>query len=417
MFEQDSNSFTFDKGEHLMYSRRAVMRRVTYLLLFVTALQTLKLFFLDASHQSILTLHLMNTSIHFIGFALCAYAFSRNRFNLGKWLLQVFFISFITVANLLWREDMALQYFYLLALFVTGFMFSEKETRFFAALSVLYVILFLIFQHLNVARPQTLIYEQIGQEKNINAALTMINSFVLALSCLGCAYIVRRMTLSNWKKAQNFSQSSANVIYKVFPERIAGKIISLQNTRKSSAQDLMYKAPMTVVFMDIVNISSYMNEHGEHTASSIIQDVYTRFDAVIKSSACLRIKTNGDQYIFICELKDGKHEERVCKTLFLIRKLHQIFNETAGSSSMALRTGISTGEVSAGIVSLKSPCFDVWGQSVVLASRLEKSASPRQVHCDKHTYELAQGRFFFSEPAVWNFKGLGQTLTYHMLVD
>jgi class 3 adenylate cyclase len=225
------------------------------------------------------------------------------------------------------------------------------------------------------------------------------------------------MTLSNWKKAQNFTQSQSNVIYKVFPERIAGKLISLHNNRKSSAQDLMYKTPMTVVFIDIVNSTSYMKKFGEQAALELFNQIFSAFDDAIKQSGCLRIKTNGDQYIFVNELKAGKHEARVCKSLALIRELYQIFESFSAQTPLALRCGVSTGEVSAGVVNLKSPSFDVWGQSVVVASRLEKSCTPMHIHCDKQTYELAQERFFFSDAAIWNFKGLGQTMTYHTAMN
>jgi class 3 adenylate cyclase len=405
MFHRDLNTFTFNKSEHLMYSRRSIMRKVTYLLLIMTALQTTKLLFLPTSMHANIGLHIGNALFHMAGFTACVLAFKRNRFDLGKWLLQLFFISFITTAGLLWQTDMALQYFYLLALFVTGFMFSERETKFFIMFCVIYIALFLVFQHLHTAATSV---------DGSYSILTMVNSVVLASSCFGCAWIVRRMTLSNWKKAQNFTQSQANVIYKVFPERIAGKLISLHNNRKSSAQDLMYKAPMTVVFMDIVNSTSYMKKFGEQASIELFNTIFAAFDDTIRQSGCLRIKTNGDQYIFVTELKQGRHEAKVCKSLNLIKELYVIFDNLAAQTPLGLRCGVATGEVSAGVVNLKSPSFDVWGQSVVVASRLEKSCTPMHIHCDKHTYELAQERFFFSKPAVWNFKGLGQTMTYHM---
>jgi len=244
-----------------------------------------------------------------------------------------------------------------------------------------------------------------------------INSIVLELSSFGCANIVREMTISNWKKAQNLTQSQSKVIYKVFPERIPGKLISVQNTRKSSAQDLMYKAPMMVVFIDIVNSTDYMKCFGEKAALDFISEIFAEFDDLIRQSGCIRIKTNGDQYIFVSELKEGMHEAMVCKGLTVVRELYLAFQKKARKTAMALRCGVSTGEVSAGVVNLNSPSFDVWGQSVILASRLEKSCAPMQIHCDKHTFDLAQSRFFFSEPAVWNFKGLGQTISYRVEIE
>ncbi|MFC4699685.1 adenylate/guanylate cyclase domain-containing protein [Glaciecola siphonariae] len=410
MFHRDLNTFTFNKTEHLMYSRRAVMRKVSYVLILLAALQCAKLLFFDGLNSANVALHVVSTVAHIISFGLCIVLFRLKRFDIGKWLLQFSFLSFVTSAGFLWQADMGLHYFYLIALFVTGFMFNERETKFFIAISALNITLFLLFTHLNI---------HVFSTSDAYPIVTMLNSAILGLSCFACAWIVRRMTLSNWKKAQNFTQSQDNVVYKVFPERTAGSLISLNNaignsSRKSGAQDLMYKTPMTVVFMDIVNSRTYENEVGSNAYAQLVRDLFLRFDDVVRKAGSLRIKTQGDQYIFVCELKEGKHEARVCRTLSLIRKMHLMFEDFTKDTGLALRCGVATGEVSAGMVNLKRPCFDVWGQSVVVASRLEKSCSPMHVHCDKRTYELAQERFFFSPPAVWNFKGLGQTMTYHM---
>ncbi|MBT1451027.1 adenylate/guanylate cyclase domain-containing protein [Glaciecola sp. XM2] len=407
MFHRDSNTFSFNTKEHVMYSRRAILRRVTYLLLLVTFLQAGKWLFLpeSVSQQYSLTLHLMNTLLHATSFIICLYLFRRKLFNLGKWLLQISFISFITTANLLWYNDIALQYFYLLAIFISGFMFSERETKYFLLFCALYLCLFLIFQYLYMAAMQAQVATMI---------LPMINSAVLAGSCFSCAWLVRKMTLSNWKKAQNFSTSQTNLIYKVFPERISGKLISLQPKNQVPAQDLMYESPMSIVFLCVLNGARFMQEHGEAKALEFFDELYASFDEKIKASACLRIKLQGDQYVFVSEQKQGLDPAKVCKCLTLVRDLHRIFYEKAKGTSLILRCGVATGEVSAGIVNLGRPSFDVWGESVVLASRLEKSCQTMHVHCDEQTYQLAKERFYFNNPSEWNFKGVGKVMTHQM---
>jgi class 3 adenylate cyclase len=411
MFDSDSNTFTFNTREHVMYSRRSIMRRVTYLLLVITLLQSFKWIFLPEAVAAEYSFPLLvfNTVLHLFAFGLCLYLFKRKLFNLGKWVLQLAFISFITTANLLWYNDIALQYFYLLAIFISGFMFSERETRYFGVFCFLYLSLFLVFQYLYMAALSYAPSEMI---------LPMLNSVILAVSCFGCAWIVRKMTLSNWKKAQNFAQSNSqsNLIYKVFPERIAGKLISLQANRQTPAQDLMYQASMTVVFLDILNTKRYMQEYGAEKASQLLDSIFEAFNAEIKSAGCLRIKTHGDQYIFVRELKQGLHAAQVCKCLNVVRELHRIFYKHAKGTDLVIRCGVASGEASAGVVNLGSPCFDVWGQVVVLASRLEKSCQPMHVHCDEETHRLASERFYFKPSSEWNFKGLGKIMTYQMLL-
>jgi class 3 adenylate cyclase len=409
MFGRDSNTFTFNTREHVMYSRRSIMRHVTYLLILITAIQSFKWVFLPESvtAEYSFSLHILNTILHLSAFSLCLYLFKRKLFSLGKWVLQIAFISFITTANLLWYNDIALQYFYLLAVFISGFMFSERETKYFLVCCALYLSLFLIFQYL---------YMLALSYRSMAMVLPMVNSTMLAVSCFACAWIVRKMTLSNWKRAQNFSQSNtqSNLIYKVFPERVGGKLMSLPSNRQTPAQDLMYKAPMIVVFLDVMNISQHAKEHGFDEAIKLREVIFAAFNAEIKKSGCLRIKMKGEQYIFVRELKQGAHAAQVCKCLNIVRELHRIFYEHSKGSHLAIRCGVSTGDVSAGFVNLGTPNFDVWGQAVVVSSRLEKSCRPMHVHCDQGTYKLAHERFYFNSASEWSFKGLGKFKTYQM---
>ncbi|WP_395342639.1 adenylate/guanylate cyclase domain-containing protein [Ningiella sp. W23] len=406
MFERDSAPFSFNKTEHLKYSRRAIMRRVTYLLLIICIFQLSKAFIINEMEAFRLQILTVSTLFNCAGFMLCIVLFKRKRFDIGKWLLQFVFISFVISSALLWQLDGVLQYFCLLAAFISAFMFNEQEDVAFFSLCGFHGCLFIFFQYLSLSAMHSFEF----------TLLALGNSLLLVGSTILCAWLVRNMTLSNWRKAHNLQQTKSNVVYRVFPERLSGKLLSFRNKRKSKAQDLAYETPMLVAFLDVQNLSSQIqdveSELQTQDLNQLRKEIYVAFDSILESSSCLRIKRYSEQYIFVCELKSTKQDVKVCRALSLLRDMYLQFEKLAAHTPLTLRCGVASGEVSAGVVNLNSPSFDVWGQPLVMAVRLMKSCPHKYVHCDKRSYELAQERFVFCEPAVWNFKGIGQTLTY-----
>lgn len=405
MFLSESNTFSFNKSEYVGYARRKLFIRVTYILLFLTVTQSSKLVFLPASLRDSLYLYISVTLVHLAAFLLCLLVFHRDRLNLGNWLLHISFISFMTSSVFLWQVDLSLQYFYLLAVLVSAFMFGEKQGVLFLFFSIFYSLMFLGFQY----------FKSMDLVSTQNySVINMINSVLMAMGSMACAWTIRKITLRGFQQSQNFTESQQSMIYRVFPERIPGGVISLKNRHDKQTKDLMYKSLMTVVCIDVVNASTEVSSIKDDAHLQLVQQSFDSFDARIRKAGCLRIKTDSPQYVFVLELKGKKEEARVCQCLNLIRDLHALFAKNIADTSLALRCGVATGELSAGMVNLNNPGFDVWGQALVVASRLEKSCQPMHLHCDKRTHELAQTRFFFSEPAVWKFRGVGEILTHQM---
>jgi class 3 adenylate cyclase len=92
----------------------------------------------------------------------------------------------------------------------------------------------------------------------------------------------------------------------------------------------------------------------------------------------------------------------------------QLFRSADGQPCR-IRIGIHTGPVVAGVIGTKKFSYDLWGDTVNIASRLESHGVPGQIHVSAATYERLHGRFEFSPPQQTEIKGRGTLTTYFLL--
>ena len=93
--------------------------------------------------------------------------------------------------------------------------------------------------------------------------------------------------------------------------------------------------------------------------------------------------------------------------------LHRDFS--VNSSRLEMRIGIGTGPVIAGVVGKYKFIYDLWGDTVNIASRITSEGTPGMIHCDTKTYQLLRGHFEFAEPMTLNLKGKGDMTVYRLL--
>jgi class 3 adenylate cyclase len=80
-----------------------------------------------------------------------------------------------------------------------------------------------------------------------------------------------------------------------------------------------------------------------------------------------------------------------------------------------MRIGIGTGPVIAGVVGKKKFIYDLWGDTVNIASRITSEGAPNTIHCDSKTWRLLHERFAFEEPEMFNLKGISSMSVYKLV--
>jgi class 3 adenylate cyclase len=183
-------------------------------------------------------------------------------------------------------------------------------------------------------------------------------------------------------------QKSDDLLLNILPGEIADE---LKETGKSEAR--LYNE-VSVLFTDFVGFTQ-VSEHLSPTALvAEIDFCFKAFDGIITAQGLEKIKTVGDAYIAVSglPLADPEHAKKVVAAGLEIRAFMQLRKESY-PGSFEIRLGIHSGPVVAGIVGVKKFAYDIWGDTVNTAARMEQYSEPGRLNISGATYELVRDHF------------------------
>lgn len=168
-------------------------------------------------------------------------------------------------------------------------------------------------------------------------------------------------------------------------------------------------AEVTVAFADIVGFTELTSDMPPQDVVTLLNGLFTRFDAAAQDLGIEKIKTVGDAYMAVCGLPvpAADHAERMVR--MAIRMVH-ITREHAmeHSASLRIRVGINTGPVVAGVIGKSKYIYDLWGDTVNLASRMEAGGIPDSIQVTRAVYEQLKNQFVFEPRGAIEIKGKGK---------
>ena len=167
-------------------------------------------------------------------------------------------------------------------------------------------------------------------------------------------------------------------------------------------------AEVTVAFADLVGFTALTSEMPPQDVVTFLNGLFTRFDVAAHDLGIEKIKTVGDAYMAVCGLPVPvkNHAERMVR--MAIRMVH-ITREHAmeHNVSMKLRVGVNSGPVVAGVIGRSKYIYDLWGDTVNLASRMESGGIPDSVQVTRSVYDQLKGQFVFEPRGTIEVKGKG----------
>jgi guanylate cyclase len=172
----------------------------------------------------------------------------------------------------------------------------------------------------------------------------------------------------------------------------------------------------TVLFADIVGFTEHSTQVSPETLVGELNDVFSRFDALVETSGAEKIKTMGDGYLAVAGAPEPRpdHAQVMCELALRLKETMGPINARAGTS-FQLRIGLHTGPLVAGVVGEARLSYDLWGETVNLASRMETMSPPGQILVTEAVVGAAGDGFVFQAHGTGDAKGIGQVST-HLLV-
>jgi adenylate cyclase len=171
----------------------------------------------------------------------------------------------------------------------------------------------------------------------------------------------------------------------------------------------------TIVFADLVGFTAYSKGKDPETIVGMLNTIFTRFDALAAQHGAEKIKTIGDGYMAATSLPDPDpdHVAHACDLALAMLDAMPTLNAQL-ATSFQLRVGVNTGSAVAGVVGTSKFSYDVWGDTVNLASRLESNGTPGQVVASAAVAASLDARYRVDPSGVRDLKGHGPTDVYRV---
>lgn len=173
---------------------------------------------------------------------------------------------------------------------------------------------------------------------------------------------------------------------------------------------------VTVLFADIVGFTHFAANTSPHQVVELLNRVFSLFDIFSEQYAVEKIKTIGDAYMIVSGVPEPReeHTEAIADMALEIQTTIELL---AHSLDMAVqvRVGIHTGPAVAGVIGKKKFSYDLWGDTVNTASRLESHGEPGKIHVSEAVYEKLKHAYVFEERGTIQLKGKGAMRTYFLL--
>jgi class 3 adenylate cyclase len=147
----------------------------------------------------------------------------------------------------------------------------------------------------------------------------------------------------------------------------------------------------------------------------VLDHLFSQFDAFVERHGLEKIKTIGDCYMAAAGVPDPcpDHARRAALVALEMRRL-LASSEVAGRSGVELRIGINSGPVVAGVIGTNRFLYDLWGDAVNTASRMESHGTPGEIQITRETYELLKDEFACRPRGTILVKGKGEMETWYL---
>lgn len=309
-------------------------------------------------------------------------------------------IPFILVPILTGRET-NLHIFTLNIIFLAFFIFSHRE-RFYRNTVIIIQIALYIFLEVWFLNNDAIM----SANRDFISSFKIINSIGLIIFFTATAAYAYATYYRAEAQLETEREKSENLLLNILPESIAKRL----KTNPETIADRFEEA--SVLFADIENFTVLSENISPQELVSMLDEIFSEFDALAEKYGLEKIKTIGDSYMVAGSIPDLKpnHLEAIAE---MSLDMQQLMNEKF--SHLKLRIGIHGGPIVAGVIGQKKFIYDLWGDTVNTASRMESHGVAGKIQVTKEIYERLLPNYKLEERGEINVKGKGIMQTYFLI--
>jgi adenylate cyclase len=237
-------------------------------------------------------------------------------------------------------------------------------------------------------------------------ALNVVGTASLAFTLLALFAGQRNEALSALRAEQ---ERSDLLLHNVLPHAIAARL------KAATERIADHFAAASILFADVAEFTPLAERLSPADMVGVLDQLFSQFDALVERHGLEKIKTIGDAYMAAAGVPDP-HPDHAQRAALVALEMREVIAaaDVGGRPGVELRIGINSGPVVAGVIGTHRFLYDLWGDAVNTASRMESHGTPGEIQITRATYELLKDEFVCRPRGTITVKGKGEMETWYL---
>ena len=209
------------------------------------------------------------------------------------------------------------------------------------------------------------------------------------------------------QELKNEKQKTENLLLNILPQEVADEL------KDKGSSEAKYYDEVSVLFTDFVSFTQNSEKMGAEKMLKELNDCFTAFDMIMEKHGLEKIKTIGDAYMAVCGLphQNPNHAYQTVSAALDITEFIEN-RKKYNPDTLDIRIGVNSGALIAGIVGVKKFAYDIWGDTVNTAARMEQNSQKGKVNISESTYQMIKDRVQCEYRGKIEVKGKGELDMY-----
>jgi adenylate cyclase len=234
-------------------------------------------------------------------------------------------------------------------------------------------------------------------------------STMLALNVIGTGAVAFTLLASFAIQRNAALEESELLLMNILPRSIAIRLKAATLTIADHFDSA------SILFADVVDFTPLAQRLPPDEVVGLLDQLFSHFDALVERHGLEKIKTIGDCYMAAAGVPTPRPDHAAKAALLALDMRDAVATSAvAGHSGLELRIGINSGPVVAGVIGTKRFLYDLWGDVVNTASRMESQSTPGEIQITRETYDLLKDEFVCRRRGTILVKGKGQMETWYL---
>lgn len=239
----------------------------------------------------------------------------------------------------------------------------------------------------------------IDSPNNLSTALI---TFFFVINLVGVGVLIFLMVYYFVGQKNIFQEQSENLLLNILPK----DIVSILRTEPRTIADHFDGA--SILFADVVDFTPMSARLTPTELVELLNEVFSYFDTLTEKYELEKIKTIGDCYMVASGVPRPRADHAQVLTTLALEMQAYVANHEICGKQLSFRTGLNSGPVVAGVIGRKKFIYDLWGDAVNTASRMESHGSEGNIQITRATYDLIKDDFVCQPQGTVNVKGKGE---------